>query len=237
MIRAMVVVDVRAPAGEAVGQDQNRDDLVALKELVEAGKVTPVIDGTYPLSETPEAIGHVGDGHARGTVVITVDPAVLRRRSRTDSHIDSKGTSPMSKATVTRLFIGSAIAIIAGAVLSIVAVWLAIANDVFVMNGTDMVGAPRGAPLAWYLLGLGTRRQASAIVGRLDRWPRVPGSGAVLNACAAGEQGVIHRACCCAGSSTSWWVAMIAYVNAGPDGHGSIRRPSRPVRPAAGAPA
>ena len=32
---------------------QNRDDLVALKELVEAGKVTPVIDGTYPLSETP----------------------------------------------------------------------------------------------------------------------------------------------------------------------------------------
>ena len=51
---------------------QNRADLVALKELVEAGKVTPVIDGTYPLRETPKAIGHVGDGHARGTVVIAV---------------------------------------------------------------------------------------------------------------------------------------------------------------------
>jgi NADPH:quinone reductase-like Zn-dependent oxidoreductase len=51
---------------------QNRKDLVALKELIEAGKVKPVIDGTYPLSQTAEAIGHVGAGHARGTVVITV---------------------------------------------------------------------------------------------------------------------------------------------------------------------
>ncbi len=51
---------------------QNRDDLVALKELVEAGKVTPVIDATYPLAETREAIGHVGAGHARGTVVVSV---------------------------------------------------------------------------------------------------------------------------------------------------------------------
>ena len=50
----------------------NRADLVVLKGLIEAGKVTPVIDGTYPLSGTPEAIGHVGEGHARGTVVITV---------------------------------------------------------------------------------------------------------------------------------------------------------------------
>jgi NADPH:quinone reductase-like Zn-dependent oxidoreductase len=50
----------------------NRSDLVVLKGLIESGKVTPVIDGTYPLSETPAAIGHVGAGHARGTVVITV---------------------------------------------------------------------------------------------------------------------------------------------------------------------
>jgi NADPH:quinone reductase-like Zn-dependent oxidoreductase len=51
---------------------QNHADLVALKDLIEAGKVTPVIDGTYPLRETPKAIGHVGEGHARGTVVITM---------------------------------------------------------------------------------------------------------------------------------------------------------------------
>jgi NADPH:quinone reductase-like Zn-dependent oxidoreductase len=50
----------------------NRKDLVVLKGLIESGKVTPVIDGTYPLSEAPEAIGHVGKGHARGSVVITV---------------------------------------------------------------------------------------------------------------------------------------------------------------------
>jgi len=51
---------------------QNRADLLVLKGLIEGGEVTPVIDGTYPLSGTAEAIGHVGAGHARGTVVITV---------------------------------------------------------------------------------------------------------------------------------------------------------------------
>ncbi|HYU50757.1 MAG TPA: zinc-binding dehydrogenase, partial [Candidatus Limnocylindria bacterium] len=40
--------------------------------LVDAGKITPVIDGTYPLRETPRAIAHVAAGHARGTVVIAV---------------------------------------------------------------------------------------------------------------------------------------------------------------------
>jgi len=51
---------------------ENGEDLVALKELIEAGKVTPVIDKTYPLSEAPEAIRYLEDGHARGKVVITV---------------------------------------------------------------------------------------------------------------------------------------------------------------------
>ncbi len=48
------------------------EDLVVLKELIEAGKITPVIDRTYPLGETPQAISHVGEGHARGKVAITV---------------------------------------------------------------------------------------------------------------------------------------------------------------------
>src|SRR5438067_7728728 len=48
----------------------NRADLLVLKGLIDGGTVTPVIDGTYPLSATPEALGHVGEGHARGTVVI-----------------------------------------------------------------------------------------------------------------------------------------------------------------------
>jgi NADPH:quinone reductase-like Zn-dependent oxidoreductase len=49
-----------------------RENLQRLKELIEAGKVTPVIDRTYPLSETSQATNHVGGGHARGKVVITV---------------------------------------------------------------------------------------------------------------------------------------------------------------------
>jgi NADPH:quinone reductase-like Zn-dependent oxidoreductase len=51
----------------------NNEDLVVLKELVESGKVTPVIDRTYPLSETPEAFRYLNEGHARGKVVITVE--------------------------------------------------------------------------------------------------------------------------------------------------------------------
>jgi NADPH:quinone reductase-like Zn-dependent oxidoreductase len=49
-----------------------QEDLVALKELIEAGKVTPVIDRTYPLIEAPDAIRYLAEGHARGKIVITV---------------------------------------------------------------------------------------------------------------------------------------------------------------------
>ena len=51
---------------------QNKDDLAVLRELLEAGRVTPVIDRTYPLSAAAEAIGYLEEGHARGKVVITV---------------------------------------------------------------------------------------------------------------------------------------------------------------------
>jgi NADPH:quinone reductase-like Zn-dependent oxidoreductase len=51
---------------------QNGEDLVVLKELIEAGKLTPVIGTTFPLQEVPEAIRHLTQGHARGKVVITV---------------------------------------------------------------------------------------------------------------------------------------------------------------------
>ncbi|MCA1709829.1 MAG: NAD(P)-dependent alcohol dehydrogenase, partial [Actinobacteria bacterium] len=51
---------------------ENNKDLVYLKELTESGKVTPVIDRTYPLVESAQALGYVGQGHARGKVVVTV---------------------------------------------------------------------------------------------------------------------------------------------------------------------
>jgi NADPH:quinone reductase-like Zn-dependent oxidoreductase len=50
----------------------NHADLDTLKELIESGKVTPVLDRAYPLHETPKAIGHVGEGHARGKTTITL---------------------------------------------------------------------------------------------------------------------------------------------------------------------
>ncbi len=50
----------------------NHQDLATLTELVESGKLRPVIDQTYPLPQTAEALRHIETGHARGKVVITV---------------------------------------------------------------------------------------------------------------------------------------------------------------------
>lgn len=50
----------------------SKDDLATLKDLIEAGKVTPVITEQYPLNRVPEAIGHFQAGHAQGKVVITI---------------------------------------------------------------------------------------------------------------------------------------------------------------------
>jgi NADPH:quinone reductase-like Zn-dependent oxidoreductase len=54
----------------------NKKDLNFMKELLEAGKVVPVIDRRYPLSETAEAIRYLEEGHARGKVVITVEQEI-----------------------------------------------------------------------------------------------------------------------------------------------------------------
>jgi NADPH:quinone reductase-like Zn-dependent oxidoreductase len=50
----------------------NKDDLNILADLMQSGKVTPVIDRTYPLSEIREAVRYLEAGHARGKVIITV---------------------------------------------------------------------------------------------------------------------------------------------------------------------
>jgi len=52
---------------------RSKEDLSIMQELLEAGKVTPVIDRSYPLSEVPEAIRYLEEGHARGKVVITLE--------------------------------------------------------------------------------------------------------------------------------------------------------------------
>ena len=51
---------------------ERQQDLLTLKDLIEAGKLTPVIDRTFPLSEAPQAIGYLEQGHARGKVVLTI---------------------------------------------------------------------------------------------------------------------------------------------------------------------
>ena len=51
----------------------NHTDLAYLGELLEAGKIDPVIDGTYPLSETPEAFRYIEEKHAQGKVIILVE--------------------------------------------------------------------------------------------------------------------------------------------------------------------
>jgi NADPH:quinone reductase-like Zn-dependent oxidoreductase len=57
----------------ALSAKANPEDLAFVKELLEAGKVKPVIDRRYPLSEVPEALRYLGEGHARGKIVITME--------------------------------------------------------------------------------------------------------------------------------------------------------------------
>src|SRR5215216_6048648 len=71
-IRALVLSPF---VGQKLGtfvSSENHEDMIALKDLIEAGKVAPVIDRTYPLSEVPEAIRYLEEGQAQGKVVITV---------------------------------------------------------------------------------------------------------------------------------------------------------------------
>jgi hypothetical protein len=120
----------------------------------------------------------------------------------------------MSKSTVTRLFIGSGIAIVAGAVLFVAAVWLAIANNAFVMSGSDIVGL-RGSALAWSSLGLGILGTVAVIggfAGGLASWV-----GALLNTWQL-ESKAWFVGLLLLGIFNVGFFAMIAYLIAGPDG-------------------
>ena len=120
----------------------------------------------------------------------------------------------MSKATVTKLFIGSAIAGIAGTILGGAAVWIAIANDVFVMSGQNIVGVQGGA-LAWSMLGIGVvggLAIVGAMIGGLVSW-----IGALLNTSQL-ESKTWFLVLLLLGIFSFGLFAMIAYVIAGPDG-------------------
>jgi hypothetical protein len=131
----------------------------------------------------------------------------------------------MAKNTVTKLFIGSLTAFGAGAVVAIFAIALAVANNVFVMDGND-VAAIQGGTLAWVLIGtaiLGVLAAAGGVIAGFVAW-----IGAVLNTWQL--------------DSKAWFVgllllgifnfgffAMIAYVIAGPDGTAASAARAAPV--------
>ena len=119
----------------------------------------------------------------------------------------------MSKATVTRLFIGSGIAILAGAILGMSAVLIAIANDVFVMSGQDIVGL-RSSALAWSMLGLGIVGGLAimgGLIAGLIAW-----IGALLNTWQL-ESRTWFAVLLLLGIFNFGSFAMIAYLVAGPD--------------------
>ena len=120
----------------------------------------------------------------------------------------------MSKLTVTRLFIGSLIAFGAGAIIVVLAIGIAVANDAFVMAGNDIV-AIQGGTLSWALIGvaiLGGLAAAGGVIAGFVAW-----IGAVLNTWQLDSKawfiGLLLL-----GIFNFGFVAMIAYVIAGPDG-------------------
>jgi hypothetical protein len=135
----------------------------------------------------------------------------------------------MSKTTITRLFIGSGIAIVAGAILAVAAIWLAIANDVFVMSGPDIVGI-HGSALGWSLVGIGIVAGVAVVggsIGGLVSW-----IGALLNTWRL-ESKTWFTVLLLLGIFNLGFFAMVAYLIAGPDGTGSRARQAAPA--AAGA--
>jgi hypothetical protein len=120
----------------------------------------------------------------------------------------------MTKTTVTKLFVGSIVAAGAGAILLIIAVGLALANDLFIMNGPDVVGV-QGSPLALALFGLGLAGAVAIVggmIGGLVSW-----IGALLNT-AQLDSKAWFLGLLLLGIFNFGFFAMIAYVLAGPDG-------------------
>jgi NADPH:quinone reductase-like Zn-dependent oxidoreductase len=72
VIKAYALSAVSRQVGSPFLTNPNSQDLDFIRTLIEQGKVTPVIDRSYPLSETAEALGYAAGGHSRGKVLITM---------------------------------------------------------------------------------------------------------------------------------------------------------------------
>jgi len=120
----------------------------------------------------------------------------------------------MTKATVTKIFLAGVLAAIAGGIVVLVTGGIAYTNDVFVMNGQDVVGL-RPGPLTWTLLGvglLGALTMAAGAIAGLIAW-----IGALLNVSQLDSK-VWFVVLLLLGLTNFGILGMIAYVIAGPDG-------------------
>jgi len=79
-LRALVVSPFVSQSLRPFSSSGGSEDLVVLTELIESGTVAPVIDRTYPLDQTADALGYYGEGHTRGKVVITVEQNEIQDR-------------------------------------------------------------------------------------------------------------------------------------------------------------
>jgi hypothetical protein len=137
----------------------------------------------------------------------------MARANPAASNAFEKGNT-MSKFTVTRLFIGSLIAFGAGAIVAVLAIAVAMANNVFVMNGND-IAAVQGGALTWVLLALaafGGLAAAGGVITGFIAW-----IGAVLNTWQL-ESKAWFVALVLTGIFNFGFIAMVLYVIAGPDG-------------------
>jgi hypothetical protein len=134
----------------------------------------------------------------------------------------------MSKSTVTRLFVGSLLAIAGGLMLGFIAVLLGYSNGAFVMNGPDVVRVQSTA-IAWtvaVLVVIGILAIVGGVIGQFVAW-----IGAVLET-AQLEDKTWFLVLLLLGVLSFGFVAMLAYVIAGPDGATSAAK-QRPVPVAA----
>ena len=72
-LKAMVLSPFISQQMGMMMADANQKDLTVLGDLMQSGKMKPVIDRTYKLSEVPAAIAYLEEGHARGKVIISVE--------------------------------------------------------------------------------------------------------------------------------------------------------------------
>jgi hypothetical protein len=129
----------------------------------------------------------------------------------------------MTKETITRLFIGGIVAVVAGLIVAFVGVWLAFASGTFVMSGPDVTGVV-WTTASWAMVGLagvGCLAIIGGAVAGLVAW-----IGALINTSYL-EDKAWFVLLLVLGLLSFGFVAMVAYVIAGPDG--TKQRDARPV--------